>query len=262
MSGGRLRIFVVGHTGMLGVAVSRFLREAGHDVRTSDTWFEGRATDPLLRDVRASDADVVVNCAGALPSTGASVRRMTLANAILPLRLSAGLENEQILIHASTDGVFDGVKGPYSPNQRPDARDSYGLTKRVGELATQLGKSVAIRTSIVGTRGGLLKWLLAQQGEVNGYVDQLWNGVTVLEWARTCLEIVEAPFHSASVVQVGCSEPVSKFELLETSARVFECQVRVHPTSSGRPLNRVLLPDMRRASIAVQLKSLRRWEGL
>ncbi len=254
-------VFVVGHRGMLGTTVRRYLDEVGHTVLTTDLRFTGRAGDPLIEQVGRSDAEVIVNCAGAIPSRAATEAEMLLSNALLPLQLGTRLGEGRLFIHASTDGVFSGNRGHYSVDDRPDATDAYGLSKRVGEFVIHLTHAVVIRTSIVGTGGGLLRWLMEQHSDVRGYTDHFWNGVTTAEWARVCAEMIERRKSLApGIVHLTSRETISKFELLDAAAHIFGSPIRVLPATSGRPVNRVLVPTIERGRITQQLATLRQWE--
>ena len=102
---------------------------------------------------------------------------------------------------------------------------------------------------------------MTQRSDVTGYTDQLWNGVTVLEWARVCAELIDRRGADLPrIVHLTSRSEISKFELLDTAARVLDIPVRVLPAVSGRPVNRVLEPTMERSGIREQLLELRRWE--
>lgn len=254
-------VFVVGHRGMLGRVVRQYLAEQGYRVATTDCRFAGGAADPLVAEVVRSNADVVVNCAGAVPSNVTAVDEMLQSNALLPQHLGAQLRGAQVLIHASTDGVFDGEHGPYGPNDVPDATDTYGLSKRLGELVRHLTSTIVIRTSVVGTGGGLLRWLLDQQADVNGFTNHTWNGVTTLEWARVCASLIDRIGSQPSgIVHVTSRQSVSKYELLETAAEIYGSRIRVRPTASQQPMNRALITTIERPTIRAQLEDLRNWE--
>ena len=49
-----MKVFVLGHKGMLGHVVTAFLREAGHEVLTSDARYTGLPRDPLIGAARDS----------------------------------------------------------------------------------------------------------------------------------------------------------------------------------------------------------------
>lgn len=254
----RERVMVVGHRGMLGRDVARWLRDQGHEVVTTEARFEGRDDDPLIADVAEAACPIVVNCAAVLPSrTG--VESQWIANALLPIRLASILGGDQMFIHASTDGVFSGTSGPYRVEDPPDSIDTYGWSKRAGEWAVRAPRVVVIRTSIVGTSAGLLGWLLGQAGgEVDGFVNQAWSGVTTLEWARRCRNIIVTDDRRSRIEHLA-SPPVSKFELLRAAAETFGLAVRIRRATAPESLDRTLVPTIATGTIKEQLHDLRRW---
>ena len=93
-------------------------------------------------------------------------------------------------------------------------------------------RCAVIRTSIIGPElgegHGLMGWFLRQDGEVNGYVNHLWNGITTLEWAKVCFEIIsrgDSP--RRAIAQPGIEPAVSKYELLALISRVWEKEIRI-----------------------------------
>ena len=168
---------------MLGALVHRYLRERGHAVLTSDKRYCGEPIDELVQEVVNSPAEAIVNCIGVTPVSGASGREMMPANSLLSVHLSSMLGG-RLLIHASTDCVFDGRRGWYRSDEPPNATDAYGLSKRVGEACVAAPNVVVLRTSIVGPPAGagrgLLGWFLRQDGPVEGWTNHRWNGITTL----------------------------------------------------------------------------------
>jgi dTDP-4-dehydrorhamnose reductase len=246
---------------MLGHVVSRWLAEHDWQVVTTNRRYDPEVPSDLLDEVDASRCEAVVNCVGTTPKRAGNAQLMAV-NALLPQQLAARLGPDRLMVHASTDGVFAGDRAPYRVTDRPDALDPYGTSKRLGELAGFLGPVVVIRASIVGPdRGaprGLLDWLRSQTGEVTGFADHVWNGITTLEWARICGAALEGRL-PPGLHQPACSEPVSKEALLRIMAEVYEHDVKVLHGTSGRPIDRTLVPTETRASIREQLTDLRRW---
>lgn len=251
------RIFVVGHRGILGRDVVRWFTARGHQVVITEARFGALDDDPLLADVIAARCPVVINCAAALPGRS-NHDSQWLINALLPIRLALVLEPAHLLVHASTDGVFTGAHPPYDRADRPDARDTYGASKAVGEWAARIDGVVVVRTSILGTGGGLLRWLLDQVGEVEGYDNHRWSGVTTLEWARRCGDIISAPDRHSRIEHLA-SPPVSKFDLLVAASTAFSVPVRIRRTSAPTSVDRTLVPTIATGSITEQLQELRLW---
>ena len=162
-------VFVLGHHGMLGSVVHHYLAKQGYRVITSERRYRVEPECALLQDVVAAHAEAVVNCLGAIPAAGRSGAEVMTSNGLLPSHLAAVLGGT-LLIHASTDCVFDGSKGHYSIHDAPNSTDAYGLSKRIGEACAFWPNTVILRTSIVGPSAGagrgLLGWFLSQDGPV------------------------------------------------------------------------------------------------
>jgi dTDP-4-dehydrorhamnose reductase len=265
-----VRVFVLGHRGMLGHVVARLAAERGYAALTSDARYGGGARDPLVEAVRASRAQVVFNCLGCTPMRSAADWALTVANALFPLHLAARLLPDQHLIHASTDCVFDGTRGGYRVDDAWDAKDAYGFSKLLGEAALQRPNVSIIRTSIVGPNPaaarGLMAWFLTQPPavEVPGYINHRWNGVTTLDWAEFALaraeeRIAGAPAASAPEIVQPATDVITKYELLCALRDTFAPGRRVRPVAAAAAIDRSLIPTHARAPIAAQLAHLRAW---
>lgn len=250
---------------MLGHLVKQYLDGAGITTITSDLRYTGEPADPLIQAAVSSNADVVVNCAAIIPQRGPMDVSMFLTNTVLPQHLAAALSPGQLLVHPSTDCVFDGRRGSYTLGDAPDAVDPYGLSKRLAELAlaARATNVVVLRTSIVGpeisSSRGLLAWFLNQAGPLKGWTDHRWNGITTLAWAELCLEIARGASVGPGIHHVTTEAVVSKFELLSIFARVFERPIEIEPVASKAPVDRSLTPSHAMAPLEEQLRALREW---
>jgi dTDP-4-dehydrorhamnose reductase len=248
---------------MLGSLVRQHLERKGYAVLTTDRRYTGDPADDLIREVASSSTDVVVNCVGI--TTARNVRDLSLfvANALLPVHLAAALGG-RLLVHASTDCVFRGDRGAYDVAEPPDANDPYGLSKRLGEGCVREGNVIVLRTSIVGPEArsarGLLAWFLATPGPVEGWTDHRWNGITTLAWARLCEGIVAGTSALGPGLHQPCTaDSVSKFELLELFAEIFDHRVEIRPIQTEVPRDRTLRPTVPMAPLRSQLIELRDW---
>jgi dTDP-4-dehydrorhamnose reductase len=131
---------VTGATGMLGTDLSSQIAAAGeHVVPLSRADLDITDAAAIAAAVEAAKPDVVVNCAAwtavdeaqeraeeALAVNGQAVASLAAACA------SAGA----VLVHVSTDYVFDGLAtSPYPEDAAPAPRTAYGRTKLAGERA-------------------------------------------------------------------------------------------------------------------------------
>jgi dTDP-4-dehydrorhamnose reductase len=255
------KILVLGHRGMLGHAVTRRLREEGFAIRTTDVRHGG---DELIEEVAASDVGAVVNCLGVSASRASGPEELFSTNALLPQRLAAVLGPTRLLIHASTDGVFDGRRGSYAASEPTNASDPYGLSKRLGELARHVGRVVIVRCSVIGLDLGrprsLLSWLLNQTSDVVGFTNHIWNGLTSLEWAKIAVRALRNdPTIAPGIHQPACARPVSKYALLNAAARAFRHEVAIAPQDDHSPVDRTLIPTIACPPVEQQLEELRSW---
>jgi dTDP-4-dehydrorhamnose reductase len=249
---------------MLGHVAARYLSESGCDVVTSDIRYEARPCDPLIETIRESECAWVVNALGRVNVADSGSTLLFQANSLFPLQLRKRLRSDQRFIHASTDHVFSGRTGSYRVNSEQDANDEYGLSKMLGECVGGLGRTYVLRTSVIGPQlsgnRGLLSWFLRQQGAVHGFVNHYWNGLTTLEWSKTCFEIMNGQHPGEGPVwQVGVWPPVSKHDLLRMIGAIWDHAVSIEPSTSPEPTDRSLKPTWLRQALPEQLLEMKQW---
>ena len=259
-----MRVFVLGHQGMLGHVVARYLTQQGCQVLTSPQRYAAQARDPLIETIRDSGCTWVVNAIGRIKQKSENPAELFLANSLFPLHLGLRLRPDQRLVHASTDCVFSGRQGHYSNDSERDAEDIYGLSKAIGEGVARPGRCVVIRTSIIGPElnggHGLMGWFLRQSGEVNGYTNHLWNGITTLEWARICWELMSGRLNTEDpVVQPGFEPPMSKCDMLQLIRKIWGLTVHVRSVEAKDAVDRTLVPTLTRPGLEQQLRALKTW---
>jgi dTDP-4-dehydrorhamnose reductase len=245
-------VFVLGHRGMLGQTVARYLAEQGYDIVTSDRRYTGMPDDSLIEALRSSSARVIVNCIGVLRPDP----MLMAVDALLPWEV-AGLG--RLVIHPSTDCVFRGDRGWYSVEDPPDAittdgRGFYGLAKRMGEV--HASNVVILRASIIAPSGGTLGWFLSQSGPIDGWTDHVWNGITTLAWARLAAAALVGDILPG--LHQPTTEPITKYDLLRLFGEVFDHPIEVRPVSAGF-CDRTLVPTIAMPPIRDQLTELRDW---
>jgi dTDP-4-dehydrorhamnose reductase len=155
------RAVVFGAAGQLGGELVRELGERGYETAP---WDRHRLdiTDPraVERAVAASDAAVVFNCAAynqvdvaeQEPLAALQVNALAVRNLALACR-----QNDALLVHFSTDYVFDGASNrPYSEDAPTHPLSAYAVSKLAGELYAQayLDGPLLIRTCGVFGPGG------------------------------------------------------------------------------------------------------------
>ena len=201
--------------------------------------------------------DYAINCIGIInkycrDNDLEGLKNAVQVNSLFPHYLSGFCEERGVrLIRIATDCVFSGREGGYDEDSVHDAPDVYGKTMSLGEVRGPA--ALNIRCSIVGpelkNKTSLLEWFLSiPDGEtVPGFTHHRWNGVTTLQFARLCHEIVRRPATFDQLTTVSNThhfvpnEALSKFELLGVFKDKYGKDVKIEKESRlGRPVDRTL----------------------
>jgi dTDP-4-dehydrorhamnose reductase len=139
-----MKIWLVGEYGMLGRAVSRAIsrRATSHGpIEVIGTDLDCNICDPQVVEEKAAQIrpSVIINCAAYthVDNAESSLDAAMAVNARGPEHLAVAARTHQsLLIHISTDYVFDGTgKKPYLENDVCSPLGVYGQTKFAGEEA-------------------------------------------------------------------------------------------------------------------------------
>ena len=189
-----------------------------------------------IRDfLEVKKPDVVINSIGIVKQidNGADPIRAIEFNAMLPHQLSKICRSIGArLIHISTDCVFSGKKGAaYLESDSPDPVDLYGRTKLLGELG-DAPHELTLRTSYIGNEfestNGLLEWFLAQNGPISGFTKAIYSGLPTVILADLIRDQVLKMPQLHGLYHVS-SSPISKYNLLNLVATVFEKNIIINP---------------------------------
>ena len=179
----------------------------------------------LFEIIKEIKPKYIVNCIGVLiKGSIKDPSNAILINSLLPHKLAKYSKTVgSKLIHISTDCVFDGSKGNYIETDKKTAQDTYGLSKSLGEITDD--KNLTLRTSIIGpdlknNGEGLFSWFINQKGEVNGFTESIWGGITTLELAGVIIKSINENY--TGLVHVTNGKPISKFDLLSLIKDKFE----------------------------------------
>lgn len=241
-------IYVLGSTGMLGRYVHSYLQAADFDVTpvardTLDATKSQAIIFKVLYALGVGKDDVVINCMGVIKQRGrVSDATFLLVNSVFPHILSDYCEQRGAnLIHVTTDCVFSGGKGDYAEWDVHDAKDIYGKSKSAGEPTN----ATVIRTSIIGeelhNKNSLLEWVRSMEGgEINGYTNHIWNGVTCLQFAKICELIINKDLYWEGVKHVYSYETYNKYDLVKLIRDTYALDLTVKPVVTELSCDRSL----------------------
>src|SRR5258708_9472216 len=194
----RMHIVLLGKNGQLGWELQNTLQAMGavHACGRDDVDLEDfESVHRLFGEVRP---EAIINAAAftAVDAAEGQVEKAYALNAEVPGILAKEARSlGALLIHFSTDYVFDGAKGsPYTEGDHPNPLSVYGKSKLAGDQAIQEvgGNFLILRTG----------WLYGARRE--SFVSK------VLEWSRTqeTMRVVSdqigSPSWSRSLAEVTC----------------------------------------------------------
>jgi len=248
-----MKIAVIGSSGMLGHAVVNYLSKNKDFTIYAFTRNRKICREGNVFYINYDELfsfflpyDYLINCAGILRTKEKTQELLSESlniNTILPLKiLESELSNK--IINITTDGVFSGKHGNYSEYSCHDACDVYGKTKSLGEIKSD--KVFNLRCSIIGkelnTSKNLLSWFLNQDsnGKIDGYTNHFWNGITTLQFAKICENIITNNVQSNNIQHIVPLDTVSKYELLKLFNKYFKKNINIFPKHCSETVNKTL----------------------
>jgi len=213
-----LKLLITGSNGQLGWALARTLAPMGEVIAADRAALDLSKPETIAPMIRALRPDIILNAAAytAVDKAESEPALAATINATAPGILAEEAKRSgALLVHYSTDYVFDGTKStPYTESDVTAPLSVYGRTKREGEQAIEASgcEHLILRTSwVYGPRGK--NFLL-----------------TILRLAR------EKPLLRIVADQVGA--PTSTQTLAEATASILQCRQAgqsglFHLTASG-----------------------------
>ena len=239
-----MRILVTGKNGQVGFELQRALSVVGevHAVGSADCDLGDEAA--VRKMVRSFRPDIIVNPAAytAVDKAESDAGRATAINSRGPQILAEEAERSgAILVHFSTDYVFDGTKlGAYSEEDEPNPQTVYGSTKLAGEIEVQSAcrRFIILRTSwVLGTHGSnfakTMLRLAAEKDELKIVGDQTGVPTTAAFLADVSAHLIRL------VQQDGDKFPYGLYHAVpsgETNWHAYACHVIERARASGRPI--------------------------
>ena len=282
------RVLVTGADGQVGRALLKSFAGSAEVIGCNRTSLDLSNPDKIREKVRAVAPDIIVN-AGAYTAVDKAESEQDLAYAINARAPGVLAEEAQrasaLLIHYSTDYVFDGSKRePWVEDDATGPLSVYGASKLAGEEAIRNigGRYLIFRTSWVYAPEGknfvLTMLRLGREREsLNVVDDQIGAPTTAAELARATQAISTKALDKGSnetfspgVYHMTCSGKVSWcgfaraiFErgsaLLDgKTPKVNPIATSEYPTPAKRPLNSVLSNGKLERAFGVELAS---WES-
>ena len=255
-----MRILLTGRNGQVGWELERALPALGELIATDRAILDLADPDAIRRAVRDAKPAVIVNAAAytAVDRAESELEQAMRINGIAPGVLAEEAKRlGALLVHYSTDYVFDGRKGePYSEDDEPKPINVYGASKLAGERAIKASgcRYLILRASWVYAPRGRNFFLAiakrAQAQERLRVVDDQTGVPTSAEFLATwTVAILMRPhpdgegylYHMVPNGQVTwCGFARSIVALLGLEVDVDAIGTAQYPTPAARPAHSVL----------------------
>lgn len=270
-----MRIALIGSSGMLARKV-REMAPTGSEVQGYDLpEFDVTDRVQVLAEIERLQPEVIINCAAFTNVDGCEIEEelATRVNGLGPGYLAeAAKAVGALLVHISTDYVFDGLKTtPYREEDPVGPVSAYGRSKLVGEQAIQasgLERYFIVRTSWLYGPGGknfveTILRLAAEQNELRVVADQFGTPTYTGDLAQAVynlLSLADKPqafgvYHVSNLGECSwyefATEIVAQVKLRGEPLRVKEVvPIRTHefPLPAARPAYSVFSKDKYRAA--------------
>ena len=238
---------MIGHQVLIGLLKENFLIHAHFKKKKSKQDFL-KSKNTIFHFLEISEdnieeflvdinPDIIINTAGVTTrrEKESTINQIKFTNSLLPNILSNWSEkNGCRLIHFSTDCVFSGEKGNYKDDDKPDALDTYGKTKSLGEVRGT--NTLTLRSSMIGfelyNKTELLEWVLSNQNKsINGFSNVIYSGITTSLMSKIVNKIVN-DFPDLSGIYNVSSAPISKYSLLKKINAIFGLNIKIKSIES------------------------------
>lgn len=258
-----MRILVTGSLGQLGCEIRRHAADSGHEyiftaARPSNGEAEVLSLDitdeKSVMDAVTPDIDVIINCAAYTdvnraesdPDAAYKVNAVAVGNLA-----KAALKADAMLIHISTDYVFDGnASVPYVEDAPTAPCNVYGKSKLAGEEAVIASgcRYMILRTSWLYSNTGrnfflTMAELVSEKPSIRVVMDQIGTPTYAYDLAYFICGLIEAERLNKTGVFHFSNEGVCSWYdfakeicmLFGQTCRVDPCMTEEFPSPAARP---------------------------
>ena len=280
-----MKILLTGKNGQIGWELAHALAPLGEVIAFDRGGLDLAVPDQIVGAVRSVRPDVLVNAA-AYTAVDRAESEPDAAHAVNAAAVAILAEEAKrvraLLIHFSTDYVFDGAKDtPYVEEDRPNPINVYGRSKLAGEQAIRSigGPHLILRTSWVYAARGrnfflTIRRLLREKEEVRVVSDQMGaptpagalgsaTSTLLRKFGVANLRGTRGTYHVTAAGNTswhGFAKEIARLELrdLPNPPRIVPIPSDQYPSVARRPRNSCLSNEKLLRTFGVELP---RWEA-
>lgn len=229
------KIVILGSNGQLGSDLRKVLAPNYELINSTSADINAAAANVSSQLATYSDVDYIINCIATTNVDGceSNPQQAFLVNSAFAVQLAQFCTaNQIILIHISTDYVFDGTSpNAYLENDQPNPLNVYGLSKYAGEIAvkTYADKYFILRVSSLfgvagasGKGGNFVTTMLRLAREKDSWTvisDQITCPTHTLDVARAIEALIEQQVSDYGIYNCVSSSACSWFEFTQEILR-------------------------------------------
>jgi dTDP-4-dehydrorhamnose reductase len=237
------KVLILGSAGLIGHQVYNYLKDSGNydlyniscrnKIQDDTILLDARNEKSFIDKITSISPQYIINCIGILINcSDVDSENAIFLNSYMPHRLARLADKINAkLIHISTDCVFSGdKKESYVETDEKDGRGIYAKTKGLGEVVN--GKNLTLRTSVVGPElrndgEELFHWFMGQSGDISGYTEAIWSGVTTTELAKAVKWSIDK--NITGLYHVTNNSSISKYALLQLLQKYTQKKINIKP---------------------------------
>jgi dTDP-4-dehydrorhamnose reductase len=278
-----VKILLTGKNGQVGWELAHALAPLGDVIAVDREGLDLAVPDRIVSVVRSVRPEVLINAAAYTAvdrAEGEPDTAYAINAAAVAILADEAKRVQALLVHYSTDYVFDGTKNaPYIEGDRPNPLNAYGRSKLAGEQAIHDigGAHLILRTSWVYSARGknfllTIRRLLQEKKELRVVSDQIGAPTCARGLAEATAELLRRHgaaalgdargiYHattSGSTSWHGFAKEIARLERLDPPARIVPIASSEYPTPARRPGNSRLSNEKLLRHFGVALP---RWEA-
>lgn len=168
-----------------------------------------------------------------------------------------------LLIHISTDYVFDGKSGPYKETDRVNPINYYGKTKLAGENVILAGgisyailRTIVVYGTGINVKSNFALWVvnsLRAEMNIRCAEDQIANPTHVSDLAASVVKIIERG--RTGLYHVGGADNVSRYDFAVAAAEIFGLRPELIHKVKSSELHRTAVRPMATSLVTAKAQS-------
>lgn len=233
-----MKILLTGRSGQVGSELQALLHP---QVATDHAALDLADAEAIARTVRAAQPDLIINAAAytAVDKAESEVELATRINGVGPGVLAEEAKRAgALLVHYSTDYIFDGAKrSPYVETDPPKPTSVYGRSKLEGEARIRASgcRHLILRTAWVYGRGSNFVRAILRQAEKRAALRVVNDQVGAPTWARDIARVTGDLLQTSAegTFNVSAAGSASWYEVALEILRIAGQTVEVTPVSTA-----------------------------